>query len=70
LFDEMPGAHKVFREILDTHMMFTDEEGADIMDDMIGGGHAGTEDADVDAGEDEIEETIEVMDADTGKSLG
>jgi hypothetical protein len=27
-------------------------------------------DADVDAGEDEIEETIEVVDTDTGKSLG
>jgi hypothetical protein len=52
----MPGAHRVF----------TDEEGADILNDMIGGGHT-------DAGAGEVgtdeEEIIEVVDADTGKSI-
>jgi hypothetical protein len=69
-FDEMPDTHEVFGEIPDAHRMLTDEEGTNIMNEMIGGGHAGTGVADVDVGEDEIEETIEVMDTDTGKSLG
>jgi hypothetical protein len=60
LFETMPGAHR----------MFTDEEGADIMNEMIGGGHTSVGAADVDAGEDEIEETIEVVDTNTGKSIG
>jgi hypothetical protein len=70
LFDTMPGAHEVFGEMPGAHRMFTDEEGADIMNDMIGGGHTGAGAADVDAGEDEIEEIIEVVAADTGKSIG
>jgi hypothetical protein len=56
----MPGAHRIF----------TNEEGTDIINDMISSAHIGVGDADVDTGEHEIEETIEVMDADTGKSLG
>jgi hypothetical protein len=40
MFDNMPDAHKVFGEMSSTHRMFTDEEGADIMNDMIEGGHA------------------------------
>jgi hypothetical protein len=70
LFDGMPEAHEVFGETPGTHSMFTDKEGADIMNEMIGGGHTGAGAVDVDAGEDEIEETIEVMETDTGKSLG
>jgi hypothetical protein len=70
LFDTMPDAHEVFGEMPSAHRMFTDEEGADIMNEMIGGGDAGAGATDDDAGEDEIEETIEVMDADIGKSIG
>jgi hypothetical protein len=70
LFDGMPGAHEVFSEMPGAHTMFIDEEGADIMNEMIRGGHAGVQEVNVDAGEDEIEETIDVMDANTGKSLG
>jgi hypothetical protein len=50
--------------------MFTEEEGTNILNDMIGSGHPSAGDAGVEADEDEIEETIEVVDADTGKSLG
>jgi hypothetical protein len=57
VFDEMPGAH----------MMFTEEEGTTFMNDMIGSGDTSAGGADVQADEDEIEETIEVVDADTGK---
>jgi hypothetical protein len=70
LFDGMPNAHEVFGETADTRRMLTAEEDADIMNEMIGGGHTGAGAADVDAGEDEIEEIIEVVDADTGKSIG
>jgi hypothetical protein len=66
----MPDAHEVFSEMLGAHMMFTEEEGTDILNDMIGSGHPSTGDAGVEANEDEIEETIEVVDANTGKSLG
>jgi hypothetical protein len=58
LFAEMPEAHEVFGEMPIAHRMFTDEEGAEIMNEMIGGGHIGAGAADVDAGEYEIEETI------------
>jgi hypothetical protein len=50
-------------------MMFTDEEGVDIINEMIGGGHTIAGAADDDAGEDKIEEAIEVADADTGKAI-
>jgi hypothetical protein len=69
LFNEMPGAHEVFGEMPGAHMMCTEEEGTTFMNDMIGGGDAGVGGADVEADEDEIEETIEVVDADTGKTL-
>jgi hypothetical protein len=59
MFSDMPGAHKIF----------TNEEGANIMNEMIGGGHTSTGAADDDACEDEIEETIVVVDANTGKSI-
>jgi hypothetical protein len=58
VFGGMPGAQ------------FTDEEGADILNDMIGGGHTGAGAAEDGAGEEETEEIIEVVDADTGKSIG
>jgi hypothetical protein len=70
LFDGMPDAHEVFSELPGAHRMFTDEEGADIMNDMIGGSRTGAGAANDDVGEDEIEETIEVIDTDTNKSLG
>jgi hypothetical protein len=60
----------LFETMPDAHRMFTNEEGADIMNEMIGGVHTSVGAADVDAGEDEIEDTIEVVDADTGKSIG
>jgi hypothetical protein len=70
IFDGMPGAHEVFSEMPSAHRMFTDEEGANIMNEMIGDDHTGAGVADDDAGEDEIEDTIEVMDTDVGKSIG
>jgi hypothetical protein len=66
----MPDTHEVFSELPGAHRMFTDEEGADIMNDMIGGSHTGAGAANDDAGENEIEKTIEVVDTDTDKSLG
>jgi hypothetical protein len=69
LFDEMPGAHKVFSKIPGAHMMFTKEEGTTYMNDLIGGGVAGVEGEDFQANDDEIEETIEVVGTDTGKTL-
>jgi hypothetical protein len=60
----------LFETMPDAHRLFTDEEGANIMNEMIGGGHTSVGSADVDAGEDAIEETIEVVDIDIGKSIG
>jgi hypothetical protein len=70
LFDKMPDAHEVFGEMPGAHMMFTEEEGTTYMNDLIGGGVAGVGGEDVQANDDEIEETIEVIDTDTGKTLG
>jgi hypothetical protein len=54
LLDNMPGAHELFGKMSGAHRMFTDEEGADIMNEMIGGGHTSTGAANVDAGKDVI----------------
>jgi hypothetical protein len=62
LFDGIPAAHEVFGEMPGAHKS--------IMNEMIEGGHTGAGAADDDAGEEEIEETIEVVDADIGKSIG
>jgi hypothetical protein len=70
LFDETPGAHKVFGKMPGAHMMFTDEEGTTYMNDLIEGGVPGMGGEDVQADDDEIKETIEVVDADTDKTLG
>jgi hypothetical protein len=70
MFDEMPGDHKVFGEMPGAHMMFTDEEGTMYMSDLISGGVPGVGFEDAQANGDEIVETIEVVDADTGKTLG
>jgi hypothetical protein len=43
----MPNAHEVFGETADTHRMLTDEEDADIRNEMIGGGHTSAGAADV-----------------------
>jgi hypothetical protein len=54
----------------DPHQVFTPQEGADILNDMIGGGHTDVGSAEVGADEEEIEEIIEVIDADIGRSIG
>jgi hypothetical protein len=60
LFDEIPSAHKVFNEMSDAHIMFTDEDGTIFMNDMISDGIVGAGGEDVQADEDEIEEIIDV----------
>jgi hypothetical protein len=70
LFDEMPGAHKVFGEMPGAHLMFTEEEGTTYMNDLIRGDVTGVGSEDAQAYDNEIEETIEVVDADTDKTLG
>jgi hypothetical protein len=66
----MPGDPKVFGEMPGAHMMFNDEEGTAYMSDLISGGIPGEGFQDGQAEGDEIEETIEVVDADTGKTIG
>jgi hypothetical protein len=56
-FDEMPGDHEVFGEMPGAHM-------------MISGGVPVDGFQDAQAEGDEIEETIEVVDADIGKTVG
>jgi hypothetical protein len=70
LFGEMPRGDEVFGEMPGAHMMFTDEEGTAYMSDLISGGVPGMGFQDAQAVGDEVEETIEVVDADTGKTLG
>lgn len=70
LFDEMPNDHEVFGEMPDAHLMFTDEEGTSYMSDLINGDILGEGFQDAQAEGDEIEETIEVVDTDTGKTVG
>jgi hypothetical protein len=70
LFDEMPSAHEVFSKMPGAHMMFTEEEGTTYMNDLIGGDIAGVGGEYVQADDDEIEETIEVANADTGTKVG
>jgi hypothetical protein len=70
LFDKMLDDHEVFGEMPGAHMMFTDKEGTAYMTDLIGGGVGGVGVEDTQADGDEIEETIEVVDTDTGKTLG
>jgi hypothetical protein len=69
LFDEIPDAHEVISEMPSAHMLFT-EEGMTYMNDLTGSGVAGMGGEDVQSDDDEIEETIEVVDTDTGKTLG
>jgi hypothetical protein len=69
LFDKMAGDDEVFGEMLGAHMMFTEEEGTAYMSDLIGGGVPGVGFEDAQANGNEIEETIEVVDTDTSKTL-
>jgi hypothetical protein len=69
LFDTMPGAQEVFGEMSGAHMIFTDEEGTTIMNDMIGGGHTGARAVEVEASEDKIREIVEFMDASTLENM-
>jgi hypothetical protein len=66
----MPSAHEVFGEMPGAHLMFIEEEGTTYMHDLIGGGGTGVGGEDAQADNNEIEETIEVVDTDTGKTLG
>jgi hypothetical protein len=66
LFD----AHQVFSQMSGAHQVCTHEEGADILNDMVGGSHTNTGSAKAGAGEVEVKEIIEVIDADIGKSIG
>jgi hypothetical protein len=70
MFDKMPGAHKLFGEMAGAHIMFTEEEGTTYMNDSTSGNVAGVGGEDAQADGDEIEETIDVVDADTGNTLG
>jgi hypothetical protein len=70
LFDEMPGDHEVFGEMPGAHLMFTDKEDTAYMSDLINGGVPSKGFQDAQAEGDEIEETIEVVDADIGKTVG
>jgi hypothetical protein len=67
LFDEILGDHKVFGEMPGTHMMFNDEEGTAY---MFSSSVLGEEFQDGQAEGDEMEETIEVVDAVTSKTVG
>jgi hypothetical protein len=67
LFDEMLGDHEVFGEMPGTHMMFNDEEGTAY---MFSSGVLGEGFQDGQGEGDEMEETIEVVNADTSKTVG
>jgi hypothetical protein len=67
LFDEIPGDHEVFGEMPGAHMMFNDEEGTAY---MFSGGIPDEGFQDGQAEGDKMEETIEVVDADTAKTIG
>jgi hypothetical protein len=67
LFDEMPDDHEVFGEMPGTYMMFNDEEGTAY---MFSSGVPGEGSQDGQAEGDEMQETIEVVVADTGKTIG
>jgi hypothetical protein len=66
----MPGDHEVFSEMPGAHLMFTNEEGTAYMSDLISSGVPGEGFQDAQAEGDEIEEIIEVVDANTGKTIG
>jgi hypothetical protein len=66
----MPNDDEVFGEMPGAHIMFIDEEGTTYMTDLIGGGVPGMGVEDAQADDDEIEETIGVVDTNTGKTLG
>jgi hypothetical protein len=70
LFNEMPGDHEVFGKMPGAHLMFTDEEGTAYISNLISGGILGKGFQDAQAEGEEIEEIIEVVDTDPGKTVG